>query len=54
MVDSPCIGVCSLKNNVCIGCSRTAEEIKNWLELSDDEKLKVIHRIEKLFESDAT
>ena len=25
---SPCIGVCTLKNNICIGCKRTIEEIK--------------------------
>jgi predicted Fe-S protein YdhL (DUF1289 family) len=25
---SPCIGVCKLKDNVCIGCKRTIEEIK--------------------------
>jgi predicted Fe-S protein YdhL (DUF1289 family) len=25
---SPCIGVCKLKDNVCIGCKRTIEVIK--------------------------
>ena len=25
---TPCIGICKLKNNICIGCKRTIEEIK--------------------------
>jgi len=25
---TPCIGVCKLKDNICIGCKRTIEEIK--------------------------
>ncbi len=25
---SACVGVCKLKDNVCIGCKRTIEEIK--------------------------
>ncbi len=25
---TPCIGVCKLENDICIGCKRTIEEIK--------------------------
>ena len=25
---TPCVGVCKLKDNICIGCKRTIEEIK--------------------------
>ena len=25
---TPCVGICKLKDNVCIGCKRTMEEIK--------------------------
>ena len=28
---SPCIGVCKLVDDVCVGCDRTAEEITNWV-----------------------
>lgn len=31
---SPCVGVCELKDNVCIGCNRTIEEITNWVPTS--------------------
>ena len=27
-VITPCIGICKLKDNICIGCKRTIEEIK--------------------------
>ena len=41
MIESPCIGVCTLVNSQCVGCFRTSDEIKNWLYFSDDER-KVI------------
>ncbi len=25
---TPCVGICKLKDNICIGCKRTIEEIK--------------------------
>ena len=25
---TPCIGVCRLENDICVGCKRTIEEIK--------------------------
>ena len=32
MVNSPCTGICKLKNNdkLCISCGRSIEEIVNW------------------------
>ena len=41
MIESPCIGVCTVINNRCIGCLRTSEEIKNWLYFSDEERNKI-------------
>lgn len=38
MIESPCIGVCTLINGQCVGCFRTTDEIKNWLYFSDDER----------------
>ena len=31
-VITPCIGICKLKDNICIGCKRTIEEIKEAYE----------------------
>ncbi len=41
MIESPCIGVCTVVDNACVGCFRTKDEIKNWLYYSD-EKRKII------------
>ena len=38
MIESPCIGVCTLLSGSCIGCFRTSDEIKNWLHYSDKER----------------
>ena len=43
-VKSPCNKVCQLdpKSGLCIGCSRTLEEIARWAEMSDAERERVI------------
>ncbi|MBF95808.1 MAG: hypothetical protein CFH34_01729 [Alphaproteobacteria bacterium MarineAlpha9_Bin4] len=43
MIESPCVGVCTVVKNKCIGCTRTSEEISNWLFYSDCER-KIITR----------
>ncbi len=35
---SPCVGVCTLENDVCIGCYRTSEQITNWLSYTNKER----------------
>lgn len=45
-VTSPCINVCRMHNNVCIGCYRTLEEIAKWTQYSDQEKIKVKQQLE--------
>ena len=34
-----------MKDDVCIGCRRTLEEIRDWSKLSNDEKLRIVYRI---------
>ena len=36
--NSPCIGICKLEDNICIGCNRTIEDIKEAYEWQ--EKIK--------------
>ena len=47
-VPSPCISVCELDaaRRLCNGCLRTLEEIAAWRNLSDNEKLAILKRIE--------
>ena len=45
-VRSPCICVCSLdENDICIGCSRSNDEIINWGRMSNDERREVLKRV---------
>ena len=39
MEQSPCVRICTLNTeNVCIGCGRNTEELKNWATFSDETK----------------
>mgnify|MGYP001286995403 FL=1 len=44
MIDSPCIGVCTLINKQCIGCTRTSDEISNWLFYDDNDRNEITKR----------
>ncbi len=51
-IESPCIRNCCLdKQDTCLGCGRTIEEIIRWGDASDNEKEKILsdsrERIEK-------
>jgi hypothetical protein len=42
-IASPCIRNCCLnKQDVCIGCGRTLQEIVRWGEVADKEKLEIL------------
>lgn len=44
-VQSPCIKICCIECDVCIGCGRTIEQISSWLVYTNEEKLKIIEEI---------
>lgn len=41
-IKSPCIKICKLQDDVCIGCFRTVDEIKRWRSMANKEKQEVI------------
>ena len=45
---SPCIGVCQMNDSTgqCLGCYRTVEEIREWWNMSDDERAIVMQSLE--------
>ncbi len=47
-VPSPCIAVCQIDmaNGLCLGCRRTADEIREWPILSAEEKQQILQSIE--------
>ncbi|NVJ51287.1 MAG: DUF1289 domain-containing protein [Gammaproteobacteria bacterium] len=51
LVRSPCIGICKLTTDetnqeFCSGCKRTVDEIIAWSTMSDNDKLKVLQRLD--------
>lgn len=47
-VPSPCISVCQLDsaNDLCLGCLRHIDEIRDWPVMTAEEKREVLERIE--------
>lgn len=39
---TPCIRVCRLENDICIGCKRTTEELSKWFWITDDEREEIM------------
>jgi len=48
-VPSPCISVCRIDNasGYCVGCLRTLDEIACWGGMTDDERRRVLDRVEE-------
>ncbi|QSM00585.1 DUF1289 domain-containing protein [Oceanospirillum phage vB_OliS_GJ44] len=49
LIKTPCIGrcTCTLGDDVCKGCGRTADQVRDWNRYSDSEKIKVLQKIKK-------
>jgi len=45
VVESPCINVCKIENDVCIGCGRTLEEIAHWTSITNEERKLINERV---------
>lgn len=42
---TPCIGQCDLDDNdVCMGCFRSSQEISDWINKTEDEKIAIVIR----------
>lgn len=44
---SPCIKICKLKDEMCLGCFRLIDEISKWKSMNNDEKQQVIDNIKQ-------
>ena len=42
---SPCIKVCTIKDDVCIGCGRTLDEISYWTSMTNEQRRKIYERV---------
>ncbi len=44
---NPCIHVCTLDDNkICLGCYRSAEEVRNWFRYTDEQKKETLRNSE--------
>ncbi len=46
-VESPCTSVCLMQNGICSGCGMTEKESNTWYKLDNDERQKIVDRLEK-------
>lgn len=45
-IPSPCCQLCELNDDdICVGCGRTFDEIRDWLAMDDEERLAVLSRL---------
>jgi len=44
---SPCLNVCKIENNICIGCFRTLDEISMWSKLSSLKRSEIMDSVKK-------
>lgn len=45
---TPCVGQCDLdSSDICKGCYRTSQEISDWMDKSEDEKIAIVIRCKK-------
>ena len=45
---TPCVSFCNLdESDICMGCYRSAEEITEWRNKSEDEKISITIRCKK-------
>lgn len=44
-VPSPCVKICTIIDNQCIGCDRTTDEIREWFYCDDERKKEILERI---------
>lgn len=43
MIESPCIGLCALEKDICVGCFRTRQEIQDWLYMTPEQRRDIIN-----------
>jgi predicted Fe-S protein YdhL (DUF1289 family) len=46
-IPSPCIQVCQVENDICIGCGRSVDDIRAWIIMTAAEKTKSLQEAEK-------
>ncbi|SMN00118.1 hypothetical protein SPONL_1088 [uncultured Candidatus Thioglobus sp.] len=47
-IKTPCVGICKYnKENYCVGCKRSSNEISGWINYSDDLREAIMQDLEQ-------
>ena len=44
-ISTPCIKVCKLVKNKCIGCGRTFTQISNWMNYTESKRRRIMEKL---------
>lgn len=44
--ESPCIKICRIKDDYCIGCLRSMEEIRSWPIMTNEEQVELLKKLQ--------
>lgn len=44
---SPCVRICKLEKNICIACKRSMKQIKEWMDYSEEKRIKIIKNLKQ-------
>lgn len=45
MYVTPCQSICKIVEGICAGCGRTKEEICMWMQMDEEKRLSIMHRL---------
>mgnify|MGYP001323606374 CR=1 FL=1 len=46
-IESPCVSICKLKDDLCIGCGRSLDEIRKWKSMKRPERMTTLKRADE-------
>ncbi|MEC9481854.1 MAG: DUF1289 domain-containing protein [Halomonas sp.] len=46
-IESPCVSICKLKGDLCIGCGRSLDEIRMWQSMKRPERMNTLKRADE-------
>lgn len=45
-VPSPCVQICQLEGEYCVGCGRSIDEIRDWIIMTEDQQKQLLTELE--------
>ncbi|HDS1737299.1 DUF1289 domain-containing protein [Pseudomonas hunanensis] len=42
--DNPCTSNCKIRDEICVGCGRSKDDIRKWKRMKKSERIEVVHK----------